>query len=517
MLELIDLDRKIPKEIYRQTFSELEIRLGHCQRAALDAGIPVIVLLEGWDAAGKGTIINRMTQALDPRGFTVHPIGAPNDAERLRPWMWRFWRALPKNGKLAIFDRSWYGRVLFERVEGLTPKRQWRQAYEDILQFERQLADAGTVIVKFWLHIDRREQRRRFKRLAKDPSTAWKVGKTEWRHHRKYGKWLTAVEEMLERTRTAYAPWTVVEATQGRYARTKVLETVVEAIEDELERRARKPTEQPQPMPEPDASPTRHHSPLDRVDLSLSLEREDYENHLDQLQERLRRLEHEIFLARIPAVILYEGWDAGGKGGNIRRLTRGMDPRGYEVVPVAAPNAEEKAHHYLWRFWRNVPKGGHITIFDRSWYGRVLVERVEGFCAEDDWKRAYREINEFERQLAEFGTVIVKFWLHIDRQEQLRRFEARRKAPEKQWKITDEDWRNREKWNRYKVAVTDMLRRTSTTYAPWTVLEANCKLHARIKALRTVAEALENALKAVRKEGPRRKKPIKSETRNTKS
>jgi polyphosphate kinase 2 (PPK2 family) len=231
------------------------------------------------------------------------------------------------------------------------------------------------------------------------------------------------------------------------------------------------------------------------VDLSLSLERDEYDEQLDTLQERLFQLEHELYVARIPAVIVYEGQDAGGKGGNIKRLTRGLDPRGYEVVPIAAPTAEELSHHYLWRFWKQIPKAGHITIFDRSWYGRVLVERVEGFCTGDEWKRAYREINEFERQLADFGTVVVKFWIQIDRKEQLKRFRARETTAHKQWKITDEDWRNRRKWRKYNVAVVDMLRRTSTTYAPWTILEGNCKLHARIKALRTVAAALEAALK----------------------
>jgi polyphosphate kinase 2 (PPK2 family) len=299
---------------------------------------------------------------------------------------------------------------------------------------------------------------------------------------------------MLQRTSTAEAPWTVVEARQGRFARVKVLETVTSTIEGELERRSAGPKVVPEPMPDPTPSLTREATILDRVDLSLSLSRSEYERELKKLQKRLFRLEHELYAARVPAVIVYEGWDAAGKGGNIKRLTRGLDPRGYEVVPVMAPNPEEKAHHYLWRFWRHVPKAGHITIFDRSWYGRVMVERVEGFCAEDEWKRAYREINEFERQLADFGTAIVKFWLHIDRDEQLRRFQARQENPYKKWKITDEDWRNREKWDRYRTAVVDMLQRTSTTYAPWTILEANCKLYARTKALDTVAKVLQSAL-----------------------
>jgi polyphosphate kinase 2 (PPK2 family) len=494
MLELVDLKKNISKERYREVFPELEIRLGACQRAARAAGVPVVIVFEGWDAGGKGKLINRITQVLDPRGFKVHPVCAPNEVERFYPWMRRFWRVLPGAGQFAIFDRSWYGRVLVERVAGLVPKRQWRQAYEEIQQFERQLADAGTVLVKLWLHIDKNEQKQRFRKLQKVKATAWKVGKAEWKQHREYDRWLEAVEEMLQRTSTAQAPWTVVEATQGRFARVKVFETVIRTVEGELERWAARPKSTAEPMPEPPQSPTREKTILDRVDLSLSLSREAYEEELDALQKRLFRLEHELYVARVPAVIVYEGWDAAGKGGNIKRLTRGLDPRGYEVVPVMAPSPEEKARHFLWRFWRDVPKAGHITIFDRSWYGRVMVERVEGFSTEDQWRRAYREINEFERQLADFGTAIVKFWLHIDRHEQLRRFQARQENPHKKWKITDEDWRNREKWDRYELAVVDMLQRTSTTYAPWTILEANCKLHARIKALRTVADVLESAL-----------------------
>lgn len=498
MLELIDLDKKLSKEAYKRVFDELEDRLGACQRAARAAGVPVVIVFEGWDAAGKGTVINRLTQALDPRGFKVHPISAPTDNEEHRPWMWRFWQKLPPAGKIAVFDRSWYGRVLFERMEGLTRKRHWKQAYAEIEQFERQLADSGVVIVKFWLHIGRKEQRRRFKRIEKQKAIAWKVGKKEWKQNKKYDDWVEAVEQMMQRTASADAPWTVVEATQGRFARVKVFETVIRAIEDELARRDAAVKTERKPMAVPADSPTNQQTLLDRVDLSHSLSREEYDEQLDELQQRLFHLEHDLYVARIPAAIVYEGWDAAGKGGNIKRLTRGLDPRGYEVVPIGAPTDEEKAHHYLWRFWKNVPKAGHITLFDRSWYGRVLVERVEGFCSKDDWQRSFREINEFERQLVDYGTVMVKFWLQIDREEQLRRFEARKQDSLKQWKITDEDWRNREKVDQYEVAVVDMLQHTSTTYAPWTILEANCKLYARIKALRTVADALQSALDRAR-------------------
>ena len=499
MLELIDLGQRISKAQYQEVFPNLERELGECQRESRQAGLPVIVVFEGWDASGKGTLINRFTQTLDPRGFKVHPIFAPIENEQLHPWMWRFWEDLPKGGDWAIFDRSWYSRVLADRVEALTPELQWRQTYDDIRQFERQLADDGAVIVKFWLHISKEEQKQRFRRLLQKSATAWRVGKKERRQHRRYDQWIEAIEEMIDRTSTASAPWTVVEATQDRFSRAKVFRTVIEAVRNALDRRKSAPKVQPSPAPAQDAPPAEHETVQDRVDLSLTLQRDAYEQQLAKLQKRLFRAEHELYLDRIPAVIVYEGWDAGGKGGNIKRLTRGLDPRGYEVVPVAAPTAEEKAHQYLWRFWRNVPKAGHITIFDRSWYGRVLVERVEGFCTEAEWKRAYEEINEFERQLAGFGTVIVKFWLQIDPEEQLRRFNERQQTPYKQWKITDEDWRNRDKRKQYEPAVAEMLERTSTTYAPWTILEANCKWHARVKALRTVVDALKAGILARQK------------------
>jgi AMP-polyphosphate phosphotransferase len=494
MLEHVDLTKKISKEVYGEVFPEMEIRLVTLQRAAIAAGVPVVLVFEGWETAGKGRIINRLAQVLDPRGFKVHAISAPTRTEKRYPWLSRFWEKLPAAGQIAIFDRSWYGRVLVARMEKLVPEEQWKEGYDDINQFERQLADSGVVIVKIWLEIGRKEQKSRLKEMKKDPAFAWKVGDEELRQNKHYDQWHAATEEMLERTGTACAPWTVVPATQNRFARVRVFETVLERIQTEIDRRAELPAVKPEPMPVPEESPTRTETILDKLDLTQTMERDDYRNQLNDLQDQLLAMEHKLFLKQIPVLLVYEGQDAAGKGGNIKRLTHGLDPRGYEVVPIAAPTAEEKSRHYLWRFWRKLPKAGHLTIFDRSWYGRVLVERVEGFCTDEEWQRAFREINEFEHQLAIFGTVIIKFWLEIDREEQLKRFNARKENPHKQWKITDEDWRNRDKYQQYKVAVVDMLQKTSTTYAPWTILEANCKYYARIKALKTVADALQKAI-----------------------
>ncbi len=498
MLDAIDLSRKIAKSDYKQAVDEMEIRLGQLQRRTKELGIPVVIVFEGWAAAGKGTLINELILPLDPRGFTVHSTLAPNEEEALRPFLWRFWTRTPAAGRQAIFDRSWYRRVLRERLEGDGEEQDLGQAFEDIRSFERQLADDGAVIVKFFLHISKKEQKKRFKKLRKSKATAWRVTEADERQHKDYEAWLAAAEEMLAETDTDDAPWTVVESEDRRFAALKIFNTVAAAMDRGIAELEHAGAGEPAPkeavasvMPEALRS-----SALDTVDLSPSLEREEYRDRLKAAQKRLRELEHQIYIRRVPVVLIYQGWDAAGKGGNIRRLTRELDPRGYEVVPIGAPNDIEKAHHYLWRFWREIPKAGHMTIFDRSWYGRVLVERVEGFCDEAEWRRAYREINEMEQHLTNFGMVLLKFWLHIDRDEQLRRFEARRQTEAKQWKITEEDWRNREKWDEYKLAVEEMIFRTSTPHAPWTIVESNCKWFARVKVIETVCEAIRRRLDA---------------------
>ncbi|MCX7011391.1 MAG: phosphate--AMP phosphotransferase [Candidatus Sumerlaeota bacterium] len=494
MFETIRLSQKVDKEQYKKAMPELEAKLGELQRQAKDLKIPILVLFEGWDAAGKGTLINELLLCLDPRGFNVQITLPPNEEERLRPFLWRFWTRTPEKGRIAIFDRSWYRRVLVERVDGLVKKSVWASAYDEIESFERQLTDDGLVLIKFFLHISQKEQKKRLTRLASNPATAWKVTEDDWRRHKQYDEYLQAAGEMIAKTHTESAPWTIVESHDRRFATLKVFETFAQTVQariDAMKSAAARPAP-PRPAA-PAEAPS--FSILNRVDLSPALDREQYGKTLKECQAKIRDLEYKSYKKRLPVLIVYEGWDAAGKGGNIKRLAQGMDPRGYEVIPIAAPSDEEKAHHYLWRFWKKIPKAGHIAIFDRSWYGRVMVERVEGFCTEEEWKRAYREINEMESQLVSFGAALIKFWLQIGNDEQLQRFQARQADPNKQWKITPDDWRNREKWPQYNAAVEEMLYRTSTTYAPWTIVEANDKLYARIKALQTVIHAMETRLK----------------------
>ena len=497
MLEKIDLSKKVDKKTYRRVMDEAEEKLGLLQRECKDAGIPVILVFEGMGAAGKGVQINRLIQALDPRGFDVYACDRPTEDEQMRPFLWRYWTKTPAKGRIAVFDRSWYRSVQVDRFDGLTREDKLGDAYQDILSFEKQLCDDGTVIMKFFLYIDKDEQKKRFKKLEGSKETSWRVTEEDWNRNKDFDRYLKMNEEMLEKTDTDYAPWVIIEAVDKDYAALKIVSTVMDRLEYELEHR-RPEDEKTAQRQESKTRERFKNGVLSGIDLSKSLTEEEYKTRLKKLQKRLAELHSELYRLRIPVVIGFEGWDAGGKGGAIKRLTSNLDPRGYRVNPTAAPNDIEKVHHYLWRFWNSVPKAGHIAIFDRTWYGRVMVERIEGFCSEAQWRRAYQEINEMESHMANAGAVVLKFWLHIDKDEQERRFRERQANPTKQWKITDEDWRNREKWDQYEEAVNEMLIRTSTTYAPWIVVEGNDKRYARVKVLQTVVDALEKKVKEVK-------------------
>ncbi len=496
MLEKIDLSKKAEKKQYKQVAETEGTRLGQLQRECKAAGIPVIIVFEGMGAAGKGVQINRLIQALDPRGFSVYASNSSNEEVKLRPFLWQFWTRTPEKGRITIFDRTWYQSVQKDRFDGTMKEEGLADAYQDILSFEKQLSDDGTVIIKFFLHISKEEQKKRLKKLDDSPETSWRVTKQDWKRNERYEEYLKMNEEMLEQTDTEYAPWTIIEATDKDYAAMKIITAVADRLTYELERRKSAAELEKTAVAKP--SDRFQNGVLSGVDLSKALEKPEYKEQLDGLQKKLETLHSELYRLRIPVVLCFEGWDAGGKGGAIKRLTSHLDPRGYQVNPTSSPNDIEKVHHYLWRFWNNMPKAGHIAIFDRTWYGRVMVERIEGFCTEEEWKRAYQEINEMESHMANFGAVVLKFWLHIDKDEQERRFKERMENPAKRWKITDEDWRNREKWDQYVEAVDEMLVRTSTTYAPWIVVEGNDKYYARVKVLRTVVDALEKKIEEVK-------------------
>jgi len=515
MLEKVDLTKKLSKEEYKEKMPQLEARLGRLQRECKALGIPIMIVFEGFGASGKGLQIGRLIQSMDPRGFEVHPIKNETEEERMHPFMWRFWTKTPAKGRIAIYDGSWYRRVLIDRFEKRTKNKELADVFHSINSFEEQLAEDGTLIIKLLLDIDKKEQKKRFDKLEKNKETAWRVTQGDKERNVHYDEYAAMMEDMLFKTDTDYAPWTIIESMDKRFATLKIYTTVIKAMADQIEK-LQKEKEEKEAKKLADSESAAggetdavaeiakeadeemkdlQVSILSKADLSLHYTREEYKEKLDKLQKKMEKLHGELYRRRIPVVLGFEGWDAGGKGGAIKRLTERMDARGYVVNPTASPNDIEKAHHYLWRFWRAMPKDGHVAIFDRTWYGRVMVERIEGFCTTEEWKRAYKEINDMEKDLYDAGAVVIKFWMHIDKDEQERRFRERQENPEKQWKITDEDWRNREKWDQYEDAVNEMLMRTSTDYAPWVVVEGNDKYYARVKVLRTVVEAIEARLK----------------------
>lgn len=493
MLKHLDLNLSLDKETYNDEIEALMRQLRSLQQACWEKKLPTIVVLEGWAAAGKGSLVKKVVGYMDPRGFAVHPIWPPTPQERQHPFLWRFWQKLPSYGSIGLFYHSWYTHILEDRLFERIREARVPTAMRHINAFERQLADDGCAIVKFWIHLSKGELKKRLKKYAADPLDAWRVRSEDWQQVKNYDRYLEIAEDMVIQTSTGPAPWTLVEGDCQRWARVKVLTKVASILQETLDKHQSfvpatvlPPQETLEPT-EPDF--------LARVDLGRSLSPKEYKQQLKEEQVRLRELQMSIFKHQIPVLLMFEGWDAAGKGGAIKRLTDNLDPRSYEVIPFSAPNDDEKAHHYLWRFWRRLPTAGKIGIFDRSWYGRVFVERVEGFCTEQEWRRAYREINEFEAQLTDAGYVLVKFWLHISPEEQLERFLKRKDDPFKQYKLTEEDWRNREQWSLYDVAVNQAIGRTNTPTAPWTIIAANDKYYARVKVIQTAIEAVESQRK----------------------
>jgi polyphosphate:AMP phosphotransferase len=433
-------------------------------------------------------MLNVLYEWLDARYLTTFVENPPTEEERERPPFWRYWMALPPAGRIGLFLGNWYARPILEHARGKLDAGELALALQRISTFEKALTDDGALIVKFWLHLGKKEQRRRLEKLESNKETAWRVLPEDWKQQQHFDAIAASAEHVLQQSSSGEAPWTVVESTDHRFRNA----TVARHLLYELERRLSGSVASPGPRPEPAIQNPK--TILDTLDLEKKLERVDYEQKVAFYQAKLNRLARRLAKKRRGAIFLFEGSDAAGKGGAIRRVTHALDARQYRIIPISAPTEEERAHHYLWRFFRHLPRRGRITIYDRSWYGRVLVERVEGFATETEWRRAYKEINDFEDALSRDGIVLVKFWLQISAEEQLRRFEEREKEPWKQHKITAEDYRNREKTNQYEVAAAEMIARSSTDYAPFTLVEANDKRYARVKVLETICERLERAL-----------------------
>jgi polyphosphate:AMP phosphotransferase len=491
MFESAEIGHKIDKGTYKKAVPALRAALQDAQYDLKENGkIPVVVLVSGQDGAGKGETINILYEWMDPRFISTLAFSAPTDEESARPFMWRYWRALPPKGRIGVFAGSWYSSPIHDRLDGSMSKADMDARIDQINRFEAMLVNEGALVLKFWFHLTKDGQKRRLKALEKDPKTAWRVTKWNWDRLKTYDKLQDVVGHVLRMTNTPWAPWIIIEGEDDRYRSLTTGKILLEAIRQRLSDAGKQTT----PVAPPIRVNIDGRNVLSELKLAHQLSDKEYDDQLAKWQGKLSELVRDPRFKGRSMVCAFEGADAAGKGGAIRRITAAMDARDYQIIPVAAPTEEERAQPYLWRFWRNIPRNGRVAIFDRTWYGRVLVERVEGFCGDADWLRAYTEINDFEHDLADAGVIVVKFWLQISQEEQLKRFKEREKIEFKRFKITEEDWRNREKWDAYQEAICDMVDRTSTGTAPWTLVEANDKGYARVKILRTICERLEAEL-----------------------
>lgn len=497
MFESAEIGHAIDKETYDAEVPALREALLDAQfELKQQARFPVIVLINGVEGAGKGETIKLLNEWMDPRLIEVRTFDQQTDEELARPPAWRYWRQLPAKGRMGIFFGNWYSQMIQGRVHGHFKDAVLDQAINGAERLERMLCDEGALIFKFWFHLSKKQMKARLKLLEDDPLHSWRISPLDWQQSKTYDKFVRYGERVLRRTSHDYAPWHVIEGVDPHYRSLTVGRLLLDGLQAALaNKRAPQGPLTIGPLP----TNIDDLSLLNSLDMTQRLEKEDYEEQLITEQARLAGNVRDKRMKRHSLVAVFEGNDAAGKGGAIRRVAAALDPRQYNIVPIAAPTEDERAQPYLWRFWRHMPPRGKFTVFDRSWYGRVLVERVEGFCSPGDWLRAYSEINDFEEQLTDAGTVVVKFWLAIDEQTQLERFEARELIPFKRFKITEDDWRNRQKWPDYRVAVGDMVDRTSTEIAPWTLVEANDKRWARVKVLRTINNALEAAFEKDKK------------------
>ena len=568
VLEKIDFDTpKMDKAEYKERYDVLVSKLAVLQAQAVAKGIGMVVLLEGWSGAGKGSRISDLLYHMDARATSVH-VTDDVDEDRCRglrdinrdimdyhPFMEEFWKELGPRGNITFFNQGWYnkaGQSLFfnppyDEVEAFVKPEEASAAlktmrdslFNSVRSFEEQVSADGYIVKKFFLHISQKTQKERLRELAADPETAWRVDEADLRELKIYDRLYDAYDSMVERTNYDFAPWTVLNGEDKRAVNLAIITEICRSFEDALRRgesaadkaaaekakansesgaqpqawvdeRQRTPEEQERicqenqriadkqakAAPKKSAFKIQDDYPhLERLSFDRHLPEEmDYRTELKALQKRLRKLETKMYLKRIPFVIMYEGWDAAGKGGNIKRVAQALDARAYTIYPSPAPTKPELMHPFLWRYWTRLPKAGHVGIYDRSWYGRVLVERVEGFASDAEWARAYEEINQFEQDLVNWGAIVLKFWVNVSPAEQLVRFEAREQNPLKSWKITAEDWRNRDKYPQYAAAVQDMFRLTSTVQAPWHVLESDDKHFARVKALKIICDTLEERL-----------------------
>lgn len=498
MFEVAELGQKLDKDKFKEREPEVRSDLLQAQFDLKERGdFSVVVIIAGLEGSGKGETVNLLLEWLDARGIETHALGMPTDEERDRPNYYRFWRRLPADGRTAFFIGSWYTEPVTEHAFDKLDDADFDYQLNQIVNFERLLVQSGVLVLKYWLHISKKVQKETFKKLEADEDESWRVTARDWELHKQYDEITQSAARAIRRTSTGMSSWEIVEAGDKRFRHM----TVATHILNSLQRRLAQPpatqsaadstmVPEPEPLMQP---PPGSVNIIQALDLKQSLPGKEYEKQLEHWQGQLGWMARQLDDKNAVAIVM-EGVDAAGKGGCIRRIVHPLDARFYRVTPISAPTDEERAHPYLWRFWRRVPQNGRVAVFDRSWYGRVLVERVEHFATESEWRRAYSEINAMEEQWDQHGILVLKFYLVISQEEQLKRFQAREDIPYKRYKITDEDWRNRKKWDDYETAACDMIARTSTEIAPWYLIPSEDKNFARIKILETVVTKLAERL-----------------------
>jgi polyphosphate:AMP phosphotransferase len=497
MFDTAELGQRVGKAKFKERERELRARLLTLQYRTLElARFPVLIDFAGVDGAGKGSTVNILNTWMDPRWVRSIGYRKLTEEESARPRFWRYWRDLPPKGRVGLYLSGRYSQPLLGRVYGGIDELEFDRRLAEIIRFENALADDGALILKFWMHLSEKQQEARFHELAGDPLRNYRVTDEDRRNHEHYDDFVAAAEQIITRTNKGNAPWNIIEGVNPRYRHLRVGEIIAAELSRHLDAQERLAEAGDKVVVRPaEEVTTPQPTVFNALDLSLSVPRSDYKKKLKKKQARLGELGRKAFEKGVSTVLVFEGPDASGKGGAIRRTVWSLDARTSRVHQFAAPTDEEQAHHYLWRFWKKLPRAGYVTVFDRSWYGRVLVERAEGFATEDEWRRAYSEINDFENQIVDRGILLLKFWLHIDKDEQLARFKEREQSPYKHWKLTEEDWRNREQWDAYQLYAHDVVQFTSTQKAPWILVESNDKLHARLKVIGTVVDHLKDRLK----------------------
>ena len=490
MFEAIELGQSLAKKEFKSQEPKIRTDLLTLQAQLTEANMGTLIIVAGLEGAGKGEVVDRLHKWFDGRWLETHAFWDESDDERERPSVWRFWKRLPPRGSIGVMFGSWYWDPLYSRARGELDDVELKLEMRRINEMERMLTVDGLLIIKLWFHLSPKMYKKRMKK-RREVTRHVKNHAGVPKNKVEYKPFLGAAERIIRCTDTGECPWELIEADDKWFRDISVAEILSNRMEKGL-KTVHVTSQNSKSNPELSEIPENDKvTVLDKIDLETSLSKEDYEEKLDYYQNRIIELSWKAYDARRSTVIVLEGWDAAGKGGAIRRLTSAIDARLYRVISVGIPTDEEDAQHYLWRFWRHVPRNGYMTLYDRSWYGRVLVERVEGFAKRGEWERAYQEINDFEEQLANHGTLVIKFWLHISLEEQLARFHEREKIAWKRHKITDDDWRNREKWDEYKRAVSAMVGHTSTQKIPWTLIPANNKYYTRIQILKTVCKRLE--------------------------